>query len=105
MFAASFVLARYGRPHAALAFRVAASLALALTLFRPRWLHAVNQGVGRAVTVALLTAVYVVVIVPTRGALALFRVNALDATKAGSSSYWVERKSEGFTRDDFERMS
>ncbi|MEZ4408014.1 MAG: hypothetical protein R3A52_16295 [Polyangiales bacterium] len=72
MFAASFVLAHFGRPHAALAFRVAASLALALTLFRPRWLHAINTAVGRAVTVALLTLVYVVVIVPTRGALALF---------------------------------
>lgn len=105
MFTASLALWWLGRPTASLALRVAGSLALALTLFRPRWLHAVNAALGRAVTAALLTLVYFTVIVPTRGALAIFGVNPLDASEPGAGSHWVERRSEGFSRDDFERMS
>lgn len=100
-----WVLAHRGHPDAALALRGAAAIVFALTLASPRRLKAINHALGRALTTALLVAVYALALLPTRALLALLRVDPLAPRRAAGTSLWIERDTPSFTREDFERTS
>lgn len=85
--------------------RAVALTVLALALARPQWLARMNHLLGRAVTVALLTAVYALVLVPTRIALALLRIDPLEAKPPTGDTHWITRDTPGFSPQDFERLS
>lgn len=89
----------------ALALRVAAGGVLALALLRPASLRALNHALGRAVTWALLIAVYALALLPTRAALALLRVDPLEPGRAPSDTHWITRERAGFTPEDMERTA
>ncbi len=105
MLLASWVVARNGHHALSLAMRALAATALALALLRPQWLARANHALGRAVTVALLTAVYALVLAPTRVALALLRIDPLDGSAPPGATHWITRATPEFSPQDFERLS
>lgn len=105
MLLASWVVARNGHHALSVAMRALAVTALTLALLRPSWLARANHGLGRAVTLALLTAVYALVLVPTRVALALLRIDPLEGKATPGATHWITRATPEFSPQDFERLS
>jgi hypothetical protein len=104
MLVGAWVLARAGHPTAATALRVVAALALAVAVAFPVWLADANRALGRALTRALLTAVYALVLLPTRLLLRALRVDPLEPRPPTGASAWSDRAPETFSPRDFERL-
>jgi hypothetical protein len=105
MLLASWALARHGHHAPSLAMRALAATVCALALARPQWLARANHALGRAVTVALLTGVYALVLAPTRVALALLRIDPLEGKSPAGATHWITRATPEFSPQDFERLS
>jgi hypothetical protein len=110
---AGAALLRRGAPWAAPLALLGAGLALvAVSRAAPRSLVGVyrawmllGETLGRVTTPLMLGAVFVLVLVPTRLALALLGKDPLTRRfDRGAGSYWSERARTGFAAEDFRRL-
>lgn len=105
MFVGAAVLAWRGHPTLARGLGGLAIVVLALTLARPSALRDANHALGRAVTAALLSAVYLLALLPTRALLLALRVDPLAPRGPSGETHWLTRPKPGFAPEDMERTA
>lgn len=103
--AGASLLALRHHPRAALVAAVAGALTLALGLPSPARLARFERILARALTTALLTAVYALAVMPVRAALAVLRIDPFASPPRDPATHWEPRAARDFSRDDFERTS
>lgn len=103
--AGASLLALRHHPRAALVAALAGALTLAVGLPSPARLARFESRVARALTAALLTAVYALAVLPVRAALAALRVDPLAPPPTEPGTHWAPRAAKDFSRDDFERTA
>ena len=98
---------------------VGAGLVLALaSFFAPAFIRplarawtALGHLLGRITTPVLLVVVFVLVVIPVRALLTIFRIDPLkmrfdrNANRNELNSHWIMRSKRVFDKDDFERLS